>query len=191
MAAPDSYDTVVLAQLKRGVAIENARRNFGSILERLAAEYPQDKALLKNTQLYPLRFLQTGPVAGILWPLLDGAMLLLLVACVNVSGLTLARGFARRREMAIRSVLGARRYQIAGHLLTESLFVSFLGATLALPISIGAVYAFKIFGPAGLRFVVSTCKCRWMGVIVIVCRSDHFALHYSLRVAHHRRLLPL
>jgi putative ABC transport system permease protein len=144
---PNSYYTVMMARIKRGVTIQEATRNFDSILERLAAEYPEDKPLLKNRQLDPLKFIQVGPVAGILWPLFSGAALLLLIACVNVSGLTLARGFARKREMAIRSVLGARRRQIAGHLLMESLFLSVAGAVLALPVSIGLLDIFKSLAP--------------------------------------------
>ncbi|HEV2289150.1 MAG TPA: ABC transporter permease [Candidatus Acidoferrales bacterium] len=145
--AQDSYSVQIIGCLKRGVTIEKAQRNFDGILERLAAEYPQDKALLKNSQLYSLTSLQAGPIAGILWPLFGGAALLLLVACVNVSGLTLARGLARRREMAIRSVLGAPRRKIAGHFLIESLLLSFSGAVLAIPISIGLLDVFKFLAP--------------------------------------------
>jgi predicted permease len=143
----NAYYTVMMARIRRGATIEEAARNFDSILKRLAAEYPEDKPLLKNREIYPLKLLETGPVSGLVWPLFSAAALLLLVACVNVSCLALARGFARKREMAIRLALGARRLQIASHILTESLVVSILGAVLAFPICIGALDVFRSFAP--------------------------------------------
>lgn len=144
--ATDYYASAMLARLKHGVTIENAQDNLDAILARLASEHSEDAAV-KRWKLFSLNFLQTGPIGNILWPLFGGAALLLLIACVNVSGLLFARGFGRRREMAIRSVLGARRTEIAGCFLGESLLVSVFGALLALPLSVGALGIFKGLSP--------------------------------------------
>ena len=61
---PNTYYTVMMARIKRGVTMEEATRNFHSILKRLAAEYPEDKPLLESRDLYPLKLLWTGPVAA-------------------------------------------------------------------------------------------------------------------------------
>jgi putative ABC transport system permease protein len=103
---------------------------------------------LKDRQIYSLKFLWTGTIGDVLWPLLGGAALLLIVACVNVAGLMLIRGFGRRREIAIRVALGAQRRQIAGYFLQESLIVSLLGGLLALPLSVVALSIFKSLAPA-------------------------------------------
>lgn len=144
--AADYYASAMLGRLKSGVTIEKAQENLDAILAGLASEHSEDAAV-KNWKLFSLSFLQTGPIGNILWPLFGGAALLLLIACVNVSGLLFARGFSRRREMAIRSVLGARRTQIAGYFLGESLVVSIFGALLALPLSVGALGIFKSLSP--------------------------------------------
>lgn len=147
--APDSYSTWMLARLKRGVTVEKAQRNLDEIISTLVSEYPGDKVLLEYRQIYSLKYLRTGPIGGVLWPLLAGACLLLLISCVNVSGLMLSRGLGRRREMAIRAVLGARRRQIAGCFLRECLGVSVVAAALAVPASIVILDIFKTLAPAG------------------------------------------
>lgn len=147
--APEAYATWMLARLKHGVTLEEAQRNFDSVLARLVSGHPDDNVLLRNRQLYFLKYLQTGLIGSVLWPLMGGAALLLLVSCVNVSGLMLSRVLSRRREVAIRTVLGAHRGQIVGHFLEESLLVSAAGAIFALPLSVGALDVFKVLVPTG------------------------------------------
>lgn len=144
----DFYSTLFIARLKSGVSLQKAQRNLDSIIARLASEHSEDE-VLKGLQLYSLKYLRTGLIGRVLWPLLGGAALLLLVACINVSGLMLARGFARQREMAIRMALGAGRRQIVRLFFEESLFISTASALLGLPLSNWALDIVRALAPSG------------------------------------------
>lgn len=146
--APDHYATALIALLKQGVTQEDAQQNYNSIIASLDSLSPEDQAL-RGRILYSLKYLQVGSIGDVLWPLLGGAGLLLLISCVNVSGLMLARGLDRRREMAIRAVLGARRSQVVRYFLEESLLLSLAGAAIGLLFSVWAVSIFKALSPPG------------------------------------------
>ncbi len=148
ITSKDSYSTLIIARLNPGVSLEKAQQNLDSIITRLISEHSEDE-VLRGLQLYSLRYVQTGPIGRILWPLFGGAVLLLLVACINVSGLMLARGFGRRSEMAIRTALGAGRRQIIRLFLEESLLLSAAAAVFCLPLSIGSVNLVRVLAPSG------------------------------------------
>ncbi|HEV2304679.1 MAG TPA: ABC transporter permease [Candidatus Acidoferrales bacterium] len=144
----DFYSAIFIARLKSGVSLEKAQRNLDSIIARLASEHSEDE-VLRGLQLYSLKYLRTGLIGRVLWPLLGGAALLLLVACINVSGLMLARGFARQREMAIRMALGAGRRQIVRLFFEESLLISAASALFGVPLSIWALDIVRALAPSG------------------------------------------
>ena len=80
----------------------------------------------------PLREQWLGSIAQTLWLLQGATLLLLLIACANVGNLMLTRALARRRELTVRSALGASRWRLARHLLAEALLLSAAGAALGL-----------------------------------------------------------
>jgi predicted permease len=80
----------------------------------------------------PLRDQWLGSIAQTLWLLQGATLLLLLIACANVGNLMLTRALARRRELTVRSALGASRWRLARHLLTEALLLAAAGAALGL-----------------------------------------------------------
>lgn len=122
---------ILIARLKPGTARGKIRSVLDVVAKRLAAEYPKadDWKVLKAFPLPP-----TGPTSdpegglGVVGALfLTLAAVVLILACVNVASILLARASARRGEIAIRTALGAKRSRLIGQLLTESVLLALLG----------------------------------------------------------------
>jgi putative ABC transport system permease protein len=116
----------VIAQLKPGVSVEQARSEMSSIGANLASEYPQTNAGVGVTTV-SLTEQMTGHVRTALLVLLAAVAGVLLIACANVANLLLARGNEREREFAIRAAIGAGSGRLARQTLTESLLLASLG----------------------------------------------------------------
>jgi putative ABC transport system permease protein len=121
----------VIARLKKGISLETAQAELATMARRFEQEYPEE---LKNRGIFlvPLAEQIVGPVRSRLILLLGVAGLVLLIVCGNVSNLLMARGAVRRREIAIRTALGARRRRLVCQLLTESLLLILIGGGLGL-----------------------------------------------------------
>lgn len=122
----------IIARLKPGVALENARAEIDTISQRLARTYPNSNRSLRATLLPVWKAPYTAPsLFGPLTRILMGtAVVVLLIVCANVANLLLARATMRQREFAIRLGLGASRARLIRQLLTESLLLSLAGAML-------------------------------------------------------------
>ncbi len=118
-----------LGRLADGVPVELARSRIRELGERLQDEYPE-----ANTGVtYSLFALQKNMVQAQetgLWVLLGAVGFILLLVCLNLANLLLARGSTRFSEMALRSAMGARRRRLVGQLLTESLVMALMGGIL-------------------------------------------------------------
>lgn len=120
----------VMARLKAGVTHKQAQADMDGVTAHLAGVYPEtNKGWGAIVESFKNDFIPAERVQ-MLWLLLGAVGFLLLIACVNVANLLLARGITRQREMAVRSALGGTRVKIFGLLLTESVVLSIFGGVL-------------------------------------------------------------
>ena len=130
----NSVYLVAVGRLKNGVSIQQAQDDVSAIVAHVVPSNPTD-ALLKSTSVRPLRefmFSMSSDSRQTLWWLLGGVGFVLLIACVNVANLLLAKGITRQREIAVRGALGATRRTIFLQLLTESLLLAMAGGLLGI-----------------------------------------------------------
>ena len=124
-------------RVKRGTTLERARSEMEAVMAGVARDFPASA----TARVYVVRSLVesiVGELGPILVVVLSATGLLLILACVNVTNLLLARGAARGREMAVRVALGAARGRIVRQLLTESILLATAGAV----VGVFAAYAF-------------------------------------------------
>ncbi len=148
-ARRDFHRLRVIARLKDGVGLENARAEFQTIAAGLARQYPDlnaDETASVNPALEDL----VGTVRPALLVLLGAVAAVLLIACANVANLLLAKASGRRREIAIRTSLGATRATILVQMLTESVVLAMLGGIAGLIMADLALRGLILLAPASI-----------------------------------------
>ncbi len=120
-----------IGRLKPGVTLEQARQDMDRVSRQLAATYP-DFDSNEKANLIPLKEEMVGDMRPVLLVLLGAVSFVLLICCVNVANLLLARSTSRQREFAIRLAVGADQFRIIRQLLTESILLAIIGGGLGL-----------------------------------------------------------
>jgi len=130
-AVRGNHNYGVIARLKKNVGIHQAQTELSAISTRLEQTYPEDDKGWGATIL-PLREQLVGDVRPALLVLLGAVAFVLLIACSNVANLVLAKTLARRKEIAIRTALGASRLVVLRQILAETVLLSVTGGVLGL-----------------------------------------------------------
>jgi predicted permease len=159
----------VIARLKPGVSLGGAEQDMRAITGRLAREYPLYMGGF-GVKLIPLHEQIFGDVRLVLLLLFGSVGFVLLIACANVANLQLARASTRRKEIAIRTALGASKRRVLRQLLTESLLLALIGGTLGLLLASWGIRLLMGLGLAGMP----------QGTMV---RVDSTALAYSMALS--------
>jgi len=131
LASRTSHYLTVIARLKPGVSVGQAQTEMNTIMARIVRDHP-DSAGRLGVSVLPLQQQLTGDVRRPLIMLQSAAALVLLICCSNVANLFLSRATTRRREIAMRTSLGASRATIVRQLLIESVLVAGAGGVLGL-----------------------------------------------------------
>jgi macrolide transport system ATP-binding/permease protein len=136
------HNLITVARLRDAVSIETASADMRSVAQQLQKQYPETNRDCGAANLVPLRDFIVGDVRPILLVLLSGAGVLLLIACVNVTALLLARSHKRRREIAVRGAIGASPSRLFHQFATEAFVLVVTGCVLGL-----------VFAEWGIRFL--------------------------------------
>ena len=132
--------TDVVGRLKPGIGFDQAEADMRALGQHLAEQYP-DADSGKGITLVPLKRDIVGPIEPLLMTLLGAVAFVLLIACVNVANLLLARSTVRTREMVILSTLGASRNRVIRQLLIESILLALMGGGLGCLTAFGGMKA--------------------------------------------------
>ena len=129
----------VIARLKPGVTMQKAKADLDTVSAAIVQQHPDSDLQTNSPSLISLHEETVGDVRATLLVIFGVVILVFLIACANVANLMLSRGVARRKELAVRAVLGASRGRIIRQLITESVLLALIGG------AIGVLVAFRGF----------------------------------------------
>ncbi len=139
----DNHNFGIVARLKPGVSVAQARAELEGIAARLEKQYHGTNQGV-GAVVVPMSEMLSGPIRPALMVLLSAVGFLLLIACANVASLLLARGASRSKEIAVRAAMGASRARILRQLLTESVILGAIGGVLGLLLSMWSIRVLRV-----------------------------------------------
>ncbi|HXD49391.1 MAG TPA: ABC transporter permease [Gemmatimonadaceae bacterium] len=185
-----AYDAYLLARLAPGVTVAQAKRAANDLVASYATLYPEAYrgGWKVVADVFPFRNHATADVRTPLLILLGAVALVLLVACLNVASLLLARAAARQREIAVRQALGASRTRLAQQFLWESLVLVVAGGAIGVLLAVFGARAIALHAPADvLHGYDASIDLRVLGVtsLVVVVTAVIFSLVPALSQRYH------
>jgi predicted permease len=172
------HNWAVVARIDDRVAIGTARAEMTTIARQLKQQHGKGTAMT-DVAAVPLRDVLVGRVRPVLFLLLASVMLLLGVACANLATLLMARVSARRRELAVRTALGARGASLVVPVVAESLLIALSGGLLGLAIATGSIAAIRLLDPANLPRATDIAMS-WTVLFFGVAATGVIALTFGL-----------
>ncbi len=162
-----SFELAVVGRLKPGVTIEAAREDLARVSRQLALTYPADKGM--GVTVGPSRdWIASGSLRSALYVLSGAVGLLLLIACVNLANLLLARATSRTRESALRAALGADRARVVRMALTEAAVIGLIGAAGGIGVAFGIVGLFRTIDPGRIPRLGDARVDGWVLAVALV-----------------------
>ena len=191
----------IVGRLKPGVTVDQAKRELGQIAQTSSPDFPRPRwASLKHGLIVDsLQDDIAHTVKPALLAILVAVILVLTIACVNVTNLVLARSIQRRGEFAVRAALGASRRRVLRQLITESLLLAVFGAIFGMGVALIGVRALIFLSPPGLprleairldpaAFLFALATTTFIGITTGLVPALHFSranlhdgLHQSSR----------
>lgn len=157
-----------LGRLRDGISLAAARSDMATITDRLALQYPETNAGW-GVRIIPLREHLVGSTRPLLLTFLGAVGFVLLIGCANVANLLLARTAGRRRELAVRTALGAERGRLVQFMMGESGVLSLVGAGVGIVLAFAAVKLFVALAPGTIpRLDEVSIDGRALGFAVLV-----------------------
>ena len=176
---------IAFARLREGVSADVARKEVAAITAQLRAEH-FSATQGWNISMVRLRDLVVSDAGHTLYLFLGAVLVVLLIGCVNVANLLLARAAGRGREMALRTALGATRGRIVRALLIEAFILAAAGALGGIAVAVSASRAFKALAPSGVPRInevrVDARVLLFAAVLTVAC-TIAFGLVPALRAA--------
>ena len=162
-----THPILVIARLATDASAVTAQEELAAIAADLERDYPENDG--RGAFIEPLEAVVFGPIRPALLVLLGAVALVLLVACANVANLLLARGAARRREVAVRTALGAGASRLARQFLVESLLLTLVAAGAGVAVAQVGLRLLLQLAPAAIpRIVDATVDGRVLAVTLAV-----------------------
>ncbi|MGA2652904.1 MAG: ABC transporter permease [Terracidiphilus sp.] len=145
----DFHWLLAMGRLKPGVTIQQAQANMDAVTAGIASQFPKsNKGWGASVEPLHNDFLPKEEIK-ILWILLGAVGFVLLIACVNVANLLLARGATRQREVAVRTALGASRKIIFTQFVTENLLLALIGGLCGIGVGLLSIKGLQVLMPEG------------------------------------------
>jgi predicted permease len=166
----------IVARLKPGVSIDRATADVAGVARQLEQSYPDTNAKY-SASVFSLKDETVGQLQPLLLTLLGAVAFVLLIACVNLANLLLARAAARQRETAIRAALGADRLRLVWQFIAEGLLLATIGAAAGLLLALWSVDAIVAITATGLpSFVHPHLDWRVLGFVCLVTSASALLL---------------
>ena len=161
------FGLVAIARLKPGVTVDAAKAEMATIARQLEQEYPNTNSGNGATTV-PLFEVLVATARAMLYVLLGAVIAMLLIACVNLANLMLARAAGRSQEMAVRRSLGAARWRIARQMLTESVLLAIAGGIAGVALAYAGLEAvIKLLPPAQPRLHIIGIDWRVLSIAAV------------------------